>query len=317
MKKSVTILINLGTPSQPSPKAIARFLWNFLSDKRVVKLPPLLWRTILITLILPFRSRKLVEAYESIWQEKGSPLEAGMKELVKRFETSPHSVKYAMCYSQPSIEKTMHDCIQSGYNHIHILPLYPQYAESLTATVYDQVAKALYKHRFMPYLSVCNHYYDHKNYILALSQSVKKYWEEHEKPQRLILSFHGIPLRAVEEGDPYASQCEYTAKALAKALNLAEHEWQLVYQSRFGKATWLQPYCDKTLASLPSQGIKKVHIICPGFSIDCLETLEEVAKTNKEIFLEAGGEEYHYIPALNASQGQYDLITQLIEGKHA
>ncbi|MCD8524378.1 MAG: ferrochelatase [Gammaproteobacteria bacterium] len=314
MKKTALIVINLGTPQAPSSSAIRTFLRKFLSDKRVVKLPRWFWLPILYGLILPFRPKKLVSAYQAIWTTEGSPLESGMKNLVHRIQRPPYEVRYAMSYSQPSLSSVIKKCVMdTSYHRIILIPLYPQYTSSTTGAVFDEISKNLQQNRWIPNLSFIHSYYDHPLYICALAHSVKEFWDKNPKPQRLIMSFHGIPQREVDKGDPYAIHCQTTAEKLAHALGLEKHEWMLVYQSRFGKAPWLQPYCDKTLQSLPPQGITHVHIICPGFAMDCLETLEEIAVTNKKQFLQAGGKSYDYIPALNASEQQCQLITALIE----
>lgn len=307
MKKTNVILVNLGTPSAPTPSAIRVFLRRFLSDQRVVPLPKVIWQPILHLLILPFRAKKLVKQYSDIWLKEGSPLEIYTKHLAEKT-----NVHYAMSYSHPFLSNVIDECLDAGCSNLIILPLYPQYASSTTGAVFDQVFKTLEGKRSLPTLTLINSYYDHPTYIEALAESVKAFWQDHKKPQKLIMSFHGIPQNSVAKGDPYATQCETTAKLLAQALSLEESEWQLVYQSRFGKARWLQPYCDKTLESLPAQGITDIHVICPGFSVDCLETLEEIAKTNKKLFIDAGGKSYAYIPALNASTLACNVLTALI-----
>lgn len=323
MNKTGVILVNLGTPSAPTLGAIRSFLRRFLSDKRVVPLPWLFWQPILNFLILPFRSKRLVKQYSDIWLSEGSPLEVYTRELSQNLQHAyvgaaggrpPIVWHHAMSYSRPFLSDIIQESISEGCSHLIILPLYPQYASSTTGAVFDQIFKALNKKRYIPSLNLINGYHDHPRYIDALAQSVRNYWQEHPKPQKLILSFHGIPQSSVQKGDPYAKQCEETAQHLAKALALAPSEWLLVYQSRFGKATWLQPYCDKTLQALPAQGITDVQIICPGFPVDCLETLEEIAQTNRAIFIAAGGQHYSYIPALNASSLHCELILSLLAG---
>lgn len=308
VEKTGIILVNLGTPGAPTPSAIRVFLRRFLSDQRVVPLPRLFWWPILNFLILPFRSKKLVKQYTDIWLKDGSPLEVYTKNLAEKI-----NVRYAMSYSRPFLSDVIQQCLDEQCTNLTILPLYPQYASSTTGAVFDQVFKTLNKKRFIPSLTLINNYHLHPDYIKALANSVIAYWQQHQKPQKLIMSFHGIPQNSVTKGDPYASQCEATAQALADALLLETSEWQLVYQSRFGKARWLQPYCDKTLQALPAQGVTDVHVICPGFSMDCLETLEEISKTNREIFMQAGGKSYAYIPALNASAWMCELLIQFLK----
>lgn len=314
MNKTGVILVNLGTPSAPTRGAICAFLRRFLSDKRIIPLPRIMWQIILNLLVLPCRSRKLVQQYRDIWLPQGSPLEVYTKNLTEQIRYHPnfkqHSIEYAMSYSEPFLSDLINN---TECTRLIILPLYPQYAGSTTGAVFDQVFNALWGKRFIPALTLINHYHDHPVYIETLAEHIRAYWQKHAKPQKLLMSFHGLPQNSVTQGDPYASQCETTAHALAKALSLNASEWQWVYQSRFGKAQWLQPYCDKTLQVLPRQGITDVQVICPGFSMDCLETLEEIAKTNRKIFMEAGGKRYHYIPALNASELHSKLILSLLE----
>lgn len=323
MKKTAIILVNLGTPNSPTSKAIRHFLWKFLSDKRVVNLPSILWKMILLAFILPFRPQKLVHQYQSIWQKAGSPLEIYTRALAEKLQQAfveangtrsfQCEIYYAMAYSTPFLCDILLSSLSKNIDKLIVLPLYPQYSNSTTGAVFDQIFKTLRAKNNLPALKVMNHYHAHPQYIEALAKSVKDFWLVHGKPQQLILSFHGIPQRSVDEGDPYASQCEATAKALANALDLKQEEWKIVYQSRFGKARWLQPYCDKTLENLPQQGIVDVQIMCPGFSMDCLETLEEIAKTNQKIFLNAGGKSYRYIPCLNDSDSQIALMMSLLE----
>lgn len=321
MSKTAIILINLGTPSTPTLSAIRAFLRCFLSDQRVVPLPKVFWQILLNLLILPFRSKKLVTQYRKIWLKDGSPLEVYTRKLSQNLRSTLVEATddrplmdyhYAMTYSAPFLSDVIQNCLTEKVENIIVLPLYPQYASSTTGAVFDQVLSTLKGRRYIPSVSLINNYHQHPAYIHALAESVNAYWKQHGKPQRLIMSFHGIPQKSVKEGDPYASQCETTAKLLAEALSLDSSEWQLVYQSRFGKARWLEPYCDKTLEILPQQGITHVHVICPGFSVDCLETLEEIAHTNKELFLNAGGKSYDYIPALNNSKLQVELLMKII-----
>ncbi len=320
MNKKTVILINLGTPSAPTVNAIRAFLWRFLSDKRVVNLPSVLWKLILLCFILPFRPQKLTHQYQSIWQKNGSPLEVYTKQLTEKLQhistknNSSIDWRYAMTYSTPFLNKLLLECLRKKVDNLVIVPLYPQYSNSTTGAIYDQVFQTFNKKNNLPTLTIINNYHKHPKYIHALANSVQDFWQRHGKPQRLVMSFHGIPLRSVEQdGDPYAHQCLTTAQALANTLGLESHEWQLVFQSRFGKAKWLEPYCDKTLEMLPKQGITDIHIICPGFSMDCLETLEEISSTNGELFLQSGGKSYHYIPALNDSDTQCELIEQIIQ----
>ncbi|MBW8192176.1 ferrochelatase [Neiella marina] len=312
------LLVNLGTPDEPTPKAVRRYLKQFLSDRRVVDLPRVLWWPLLNGIILPTRSPKVAHAYQTIWQDD-SPLRriglAQAKSLQEKLEFivgGEIPVELAMTYGNPSIPAGIEKLQQAGVKRIVVLPLYPQYSATTTGSVLDAVAKALADIRHVPEVRMVHDYYQHPLYINALAGSVKSHWQQHGQADKLLMSFHGIPQRYARLGDPYPTHCEATAKGVADALGLADDQWQLTYQSRFGKEPWLQPYTDETLEQLPKQGVKSLDIMCPAFAADCLETLEEIAVENRDVFMDAGGERYQYIHALNESPCHIKLLAQLV-----
>jgi ferrochelatase len=302
-KKGV-LLANLGSPTAPTVPAVRKFLEAFLGDKRVVNLPRPLWLIILYCFVLPFRPKKSAEAYAKIWDdEKGSPLTFLTRQLTQKVAekistTNPTVLlDHVMSYGEPSMATQLRRFKDQGIKDITILPLYPQYSSTTTASVYDAVIKELNQWWHLPTFRFISDYHEHNSYINALAQTVRAAWASNPKNQMLVMSFHGLPEMLTEKGDPYFYQCQRTAKLLADELELKEHEWRLVFQSRFGKAEWLKPYCADTLAALPQEGVKSVDLICAGFAVDCLETLEEIAMENQHVFIEAGGEAYTYIPA--------------------
>lgn len=300
------LLINLGTPETPTAAALRPYLGEFLSDKRVVEIPPAIWKLILHGIILRTRPAKSAEKYAAIWTSEGSPLKVHterqstllQQELASRSPV-PLLVQYAMRYGQPSVQNVLGKLKEQGCDRILVLPMYPQYAASSAGTALDAVWRVLLATRNMPEVRVVRHFHDHPGYIAALRQSVESYWAEHGRPDKLVMSFHGIPKRSLDLGDPYHCECQKTGRLLAEALDLAPEQYQVCFQSRFGRAEWLQPYTAQTLEKLARDGTKRVDVICPGFVADCLETLEEIAMEGKATFLNAGGGEYHYIPALN------------------
>ncbi len=317
------LLVNLGTPDAPTTSAVRRYLAEFLADPRVVEMPRWLWRMILHGIILRIRPGRVARNYQKIWSATGSPLLSISRQTTDRVRercsqdfTGPVSVALAMRYGNPSIAATMEQLRQQNVERLLILPLYPQYSATTTASIFDAISKVLQGWRLIPGLRMITAYHDHPLYISALANSIKRAWTSQGRSQQLIFSFHGLPRRYLDAGDPYYCHCHKTARLVADQLQMASDEWQLCFQSRFGREEWLQPYTDKTLAALASHGITRVHVISPGFAADCLETLEEMAMENRKIFLDAGGKTYHYIPALNDSDEHIDLLQALVR-EHA
>ncbi|MCB5297646.1 ferrochelatase [Yersinia intermedia] len=308
------LMVNLGTPDAPTPQAVKRYLAEFLSDRRVVDTSPWLWWPLLRGVILPIRSPRVAKLYQSVWMEEGSPLlvysRRQQKALAARMPEIP--VELGMSYGSPNLPDAIDKLLAQGVTKLVVLPLYPQYSCSTSAAVWDAVARILKGYRRLPSVSFIRDYAEHPAYILALQQSVERAFVQHGKPDRLILSFHGIPKRYARLGDDYPQRCEDTSRALRGKLALPAEHIMMTYQSRFGREPWLTPYTDETLKSLPAQGIKHIQLICPGFSADCLETLEEIKEQNREIFMHAGGEKFEYIPALNDDEGNIDLLEQLV-----
>ncbi len=319
------LIVNLGTPDAPDAQSLRRYLREFLSDPRVVEIPRAIWYLILYLFILPKRPAESAKKYQSIWTEEGSPLlsisrqqQVALQKVINTRFNGPVKVELAMRYGNPSIRDGLLKLKEAGMRRLLVMPLYPQYCAATTATTFDAVFAELKRWRWVPELRTINHYHDHPAYIDALANSLKTYWEQHERGQLLLMSFHGIPKRNLTLGDPYFCECQKTARLLANALRLKPEEYRVTFQSRFGKAEWLQPYTDKTLQALPGEGIKTVDVICPGFAADCLETLEEIQTENHEYFIAAGGSAYHYVPALNTDerhiQALADVITRHTQG---
>lgn len=300
------LLINLGTPEAPTAQALRPYLKEFLWDRRVVEIPRPVWWLILNGIILNLRPRKSAEKYAAIWRPEGSPLKHFTQrqaqllgeELARRTPT-PLVVDYAMRYGQPSVQDKILEMKARGVNRLLVLPLYPQYAASSTGSALDAVWHTLLHTRNAPEIRTARNFHDHPGYIAALKQSVESDWAEHGRPEVLVMSFHGIPRRSLDLGDPYHCECQKTGRLLAEALGLAPEHYRITFQSRFGKAEWLQPYTAQTLESLGRAKTRRVDVICPGFVADCLETLEEIAMEGKTTFLNAGGGEFRYLPGLN------------------
>ncbi|MBO1518307.1 ferrochelatase [Oceanisphaera pacifica] len=313
------MLVNLGTPSAPTTKAVRAFLGQFLHDYRVVDLTRFLWCPILHGVILPFRSPKVAKLYESIWWEEGSPLMVVSRRqqaaLSQQLAEQDIPVVLGMSYGEPSIESAWQELKSAGVEKVIILPLYPQYSVSTSASVFDSWAKIMKKERQIPYFSFIRDYYNHPSYIKALADSVRQDWQENGQTELLLLSYHGIPKRFENQGDPYGHQCHKTSELLAAELGLEPHQWRTTFQSRFGREEWLQPYTDETMQALPKEGVTSISVICPAFSADCLETLEEISGENKEYFMEAGGERYHYIPALNDNSAHIQMMVDLVRAE--
>jgi len=316
--KTGILLTNLGTPNAPTPKAVRRYLAEFLSDPRVVKIPRLIWLPLLYGIILRVRPRKTAALYRAIWDnEKGSPLLYHSKDLTEKLhalaDDKSISVKLAMRYGDPSLEQTLAAFREEQIQRLIILPLYPQYAEATTGTTFAKVSEILTRWRWLPTIVSLHQYADNDAYIRAVADSIKQHWQTTPKSEHLIFSYHGLPADSRPKGDPYACYCEKTTRLLRETLNLNNEETTLTYQSRFGPAKWLQPYTIETLTNLALQGVKSVDVVCPGFAVDCLETLEEIRIQNAEAFVEAGGERLNYIPALNASDQHAAMLYDIVK----
>ncbi|MBI5451446.1 MAG: ferrochelatase [Gammaproteobacteria bacterium] len=314
------LLSNLGTPDAPTPAALRRYLKQFLSDPRVVEYPRWLWLPILYGVILNIRPRRSAHAYATIWNDQGSPLLAisqrqarALQQRLSQEYGAAIRVELGMRYGQPSVASALRALQQAGASRIVVLPLYPQYSSSTTASTFDAIGEELRSWRRVPELHWINHYHDHPAYIAALVATVRRHWQQHGQAERLMFSFHGTPQRMFDSGDPYFCHCHKTARRVAEQLSLPEGRWQLCFQSRFGREAWLQPYTDQTLQAWARQGIASVQVISPGFSADCLETLEEVALQNRALFLAAGGQQYQYIPALNDDDEHVAMMQALVQ----
>jgi len=319
-KKIGVLLCNLGTPDAPTPSALRRYLAEFLWDRRVVDLPRPLWWLILHGIILRTRPARSARAYKDIWSEEGSPLlsisrnqQCMLQQQLDAVAPGRYRVELGMRYGNPSMASALHDLQQDSEN-IVVLPLYPQNSCSTTASTLDAVGAALKKRRHVPHLEFIAGYHAHPLYIKALAASIREHRDGRQPAEKLLISFHGTPLRYRDEGDPYYRQCQETARLLAQELDLADDAWLMSFQSRFGNEEWLQPYTDETLQQLARQGVKSVEVICPGFAADCLETLEEIAGENREYFSKAGGEAFYYIPALNSRDDHAMLMAALVRG---
>jgi len=312
------LLTNLGTPDAPTAPALRRYLAEFLGDPRVVELPRWLWLPILYGVILLVRPRKSAAAYRKIWTDEGSPLltisrrqAAALQARLDDETGGAVRVELAMRYGRPSIPAGLERLHAAGAEHILLLPLYPQYSASTVATTFDKVADVLRGWRTQPALRTVTDYHDEPAYIEALAASVERHWRAHGRGERLLMSFHGIPKRYAKNGDPYPRHCGVTATLLAQRLGLAREEWKCCFQSRFGREPWLKPYTDETLAKWARAGIRDVDVICPGFPADCLETLEEIALGNAELFREQGGNSLRYVSALNDQPDHIAMLSTL------
>ncbi|EKQ7209818.1 TPA: ferrochelatase [Citrobacter freundii] len=311
--KTGILLANLGTPDAPTPEAVKRYLRQFLSDPRVVDTSPALWWPLLRGVILPLRAPRVAKLYQSIWMEDGSPLmvysKAQQQALAQRLPDTP--VALGMSYGSPSLESAVDELLASGVEHMVVLPLYPQYSCSTVAAVWDELARILARKRGIPGVSFIRDYADDSSYIDALAKSARDSFAQHGEPDLLLLSYHGIPQRYADEGDDYPQRCRDTTRELVSALGLPPEKVMMTFQSRFGREPWLTPYTDETLKMLAEKGTRHIQVMCPGFAADCLETLEEIAVQNREIFLEAGGKQYEYVPALNATPEHIEMMVKL------
>lgn len=319
--KTAVVLMNLGTPVEPTEKAVRSFLKEFLSDPRVIEVPRVIWSIILYGIILTFRVPRVTKAYQKIWGEEGSPLRVITQRQVKRLQQSIESkwgdqapvVRHAMTYSGPSLQQVVEELEAEAIEHILIVPLYPQYSATTTGSIYDQVATISKQSRNIPQIHIIKHYYDHPVYIEALADSVKKSWHENGQSERLLMSFHGIPQRYSDDGDPYYYQCKRTAELLAEKLALKASDWKFSFQSRLGFAKWLSPYTLETIKEWALHHIKSVTVICPAFAADCLETLEEIQHENRDLFLELGGTSFTVVPCLNDQSKHIQMMVSLLE----
>jgi len=317
--KTGVLLVNLGTPDAPTAAAVRPYLKQFLGDPRVVEIPKLIWWFILNVIILNVRPKKSAEKYATVWMSEGSPLRVYLEKqttLLQGFlgerTKAPFIVDFAMSYGSPSIENALHKLKAQNCQRILIMPMYPQYAASATAPVFDQVFSTLQKMRNTPALRTIRNFHDDSGYIKALANNINEYWTKNGRPEKLVMSFHGVPQYTLDKGDYYHCECHKTGRLLAQELGLTAEQYTVSFQSRFGKAEWIKPYTTATLLELGKQNIKRVDVVCPGFTADCLETLEEIAQEGKEDFQHAGGGEFNYIPCLNDRNDWMLALTDLV-----
>jgi protoporphyrin/coproporphyrin ferrochelatase len=316
-EKLGVLVTNLGTPDAPETGALRRYLREFLWDPRVVEVPRPLWWLILNGVILRIRPRRSAAVYRTVWTEEGSPLltisraqVAGIRERLAARVNGPVEVVLGMRYGNPSIPSALQQLHDLNVRRLLVLPLYPQYSASTTASTFDAVARTLMRWRWMPELRFIGRYHDETGYIEALAASIREHWAAHGRGEHLVMSFHGVPRRYLDNGDPYHCQCLKTARLVAARLGLEDGSWSATFQSRFGREEWLKPYTDASIRALGQRGVKRIDVVCPGFSADCLETLEEIAEQNAEFFHEAGGETLSYIPCLNTRDDHLDFLVE-------
>jgi protoporphyrin/coproporphyrin ferrochelatase len=305
--RTAVLLVNLGSPDAPTAAATRRYLAEFLGDPRVVEIPRIAWWPILHGIILRTRPAKSAAKYATVWTPEGSPLVAGTARVAKLLQGAlgerglPVPVRMAMRYGNPSVASALDALRAEGATRILVLPMYPQYAAATTASVWDAVTAWGRDARHLPELRFVHRYHDEPAYIEALAASVRAHWQREGRGRMLVMSFHGLPERSLHLGDPYHCECHKTARLMAEALGLKKDEYRVTFQSRFGKAKWLQPYTEPTLKEMAAGGLERVDVVCPGFPVDCLETLEEIAQEARDAFIEAGGRDFHYITCLNDS----------------
>lgn len=314
------LVVNLGTPDAPTPAAVRKYLREFLSDPRVVEVPRIPWWLVLHGYILRTRPAKSARAYAKIWTEQGSPLLLHSRDIATAIQaklsarlSGSVNVELGMVYGNPSIEEALQKLHDQYVRRVFVLPLYPQYSNTTTGSAFASITRSLAQRRWVPELHFANHYHDAPGYIAALAASVRDYWDVHGRGDRMLMSFHGVPKRTLLNGDPYHCQCQKTGRLLAEALELGADEWGLSFQSRVGREEWLRPYTDDTLRAWGNDKLGRVDVVCPGFSADCLETLEEIALQNAELYKSSGGGELKYIPALNARDDHVSFLSRLIE----
>ncbi|GLR10126.1 ferrochelatase [Mixta theicola] len=314
--KPGVLLVNLGTPDAPTTPAVKRYLKQFLSDKRVVDTPRWLWWPILNCIILPIRSPRVSKLYASVWMEEGSPLmvfsQRQRNALAAQLDIP---VELGMSYGNPSLKSAVDSLMAQGVTRLIVLPLYPQFSCSTVAAVWDGLSSVFAGYRSLPDVHFIRDYAEHPAYIAALKASVERSFARHGKPDLLVMSYHGIPQRFANEGDDYPQRCRDTTEALTRALGLSDNEVKMTFQSRFGREPWLTPYTDETLRGLPAKGVRHIQIMSPGFSADCLETLEEIGEQNREFFMHAGGEKFEYIPALNDDDEHIAMMLTLVNAQ--
>lgn len=313
------LMVNLGTPEAPTAKALRKYLRQFLSDPRVIELPRWKWLPILEGIVLRTRPRRVAKAYAEIWTDEGSPLAVisrkqreGLEQALNRRARGKIKVALGMSYGEPSIPRALAELRDAGARRIVLLPMYPQYSASTTASVFDATVAELSRYRWVPEFRMIQHYGDDPGYIRALANSIREYRAEHGAGELLLFSFHGVPKRYLDNGDPYHCLCQKTARLVATELGLADSDWMVTFQSRFGREPWLQPYTDYTVEAKAKAGVRRIDAICAGFSADCLETLEEIAGENREIFEGAGGEALHYIPCLNDRSDHIEALADVV-----
>ena len=322
-KPKVTVIVaNLGTPDAPTVPAVRQFLKEFLSDQRVIEIPSLLWKVILHAFVLPFRPKRVSEAYASVWTSDSPMREILFKQveliqakLIENNQDFELNIVPAMTYGNPSIHAALDQISLNPQDHLILFPLFPQYSATSSAPLYDAVSKWVLTQRNLPGLSIIRDYYQHPAFIEAVAQSVLDYQKVHGQAEKLLMSFHGIPQPYADKGDPYADRCRITAQKVAEKLGFNDQQWAISFQSRFGKQEWVKPYTDQILKDWAEQGVKSVQVLSPAFSADCLETLEELAVENRELFLGQGGEAYSYIPALNANLDHIEMLSSFIQAQ--
>jgi ferrochelatase len=313
------LLANLGTPDAPDAPALRRYLREFLLDPRVIEMNRALWWTILHLLVLPFRPAKSAALYKKVWTAEGSPLlvitnrqAAALQEVLRREIGTPVHVAVGMRYGNPSVSSALRELAGKGCRRLLVLPLYPQYAAVTTGSTVDAVAAELTTWRWVPEIRTIHHYHDDPAYIRALAASIRELWDREGPPEKLLFSFHGIPKRYFLSGDPYFCECHKLARLAAEEMKLSPEQWTVSFQSLFGREEWLRPYTNQTITALAKSGLRKLDVVCPGFSADCLETIEEIDQENREVFVHAGGERYRYIPALNDRPDHIRVIADLV-----
>jgi len=316
------LLTNLGTPDAPETKPLRKYLRQFLWDPRVVEIPRAVWWLILHGIILRLRPRRSAAKYRKIWTQMGSPLMSHTRDQAQALQHAMRErigerviVDFAMRYGAPDIAGTLQSMLDRGVTKLLVLPLYPQYSGATTGSTFDALAADFTRRRWLPQLRFVSQYHDHPAYIAAVANSIRDHRARHGTAAKLLFSYHGEPRRYLDQGDPYHCQCHKTTRLVAAHLGLQESDYMTTFQSRFGKAEWLQPYTEAILKALPGQNVKSVQVVCPGFAADCLETLEEIDEENRDYFLAAGGEHFDYIPCLNSDPGHIDALAAIIAGQ--